>query len=97
MMLAEQLEQFVRQTSEGVHFLDYLECLAYEDMTTGDLGYFLKDHKQGVIDAQSEIRVLVDRPTRDGDRYRAAEARQSKPRRRPWQSGAPSGAPSYLG
>lgn len=56
MMMAQQLELFVRRTSEGVYFLDYLECLAYEDMTTGDLGYYLKDHKQGVIDAHKRHR-----------------------------------------
>src|SRR5437660_768350 len=39
---------------EGVYFLDYLECLAYEDSTTGDLRYFLADQKKAILSAHEK-------------------------------------------
>ncbi len=42
---------FIEQTDESVFFLDYLNCLAFEDATTGDIPYYLEDHKKSVADA----------------------------------------------
>lgn len=50
------LSEIIGTTDDGTPFLDYIACLAYEDQTTGDLRYFLEDHKKSVVDAQSKYR-----------------------------------------
>jgi hypothetical protein len=50
-MFVSELRAIINRTDEGTYFLDYLQCLAYEDLTTGDLDYFLADHKEKVVEA----------------------------------------------
>jgi hypothetical protein len=44
----------LRQALDRTYFIDYLSCLAYEDQTTGDLLYYLKDHKKTLVKALSD-------------------------------------------
>jgi len=46
-----QLGAFVRRTDEGIPFLDYLECMRFDDLTTGDFDYLLGDHREQVMAA----------------------------------------------
>jgi hypothetical protein len=48
-MGVHQLGLLMRKTDDGTPFLDYLECLAYEDTTTGDLPFYFNDHKNRVL------------------------------------------------
>lgn len=48
-------EQFTTQ-DDGIYFLDYLECMAYDDLTTGDLDYKLEDHKNNVLAAYTKYK-----------------------------------------
>jgi hypothetical protein len=47
-------ETLIRKTDEGAFFLNYLGCMAYEDQTTGDLPYYLADHKRSVETAYAK-------------------------------------------
>lgn len=49
--LLMQLRTLIGRTNEGVHFLDYLSCAAYIDSTTGDMRYYLKDHRDSLLAA----------------------------------------------
>jgi hypothetical protein len=46
----------IKKTDDGVYFLDYLSCFAYEDSTTGDLRYYLQDHRDVVKKAHARHR-----------------------------------------
>jgi hypothetical protein len=46
------LFSLLARTGEGVWFIDYLDCLAYEDSTTGDLPYYLEQHRRDVCKAR---------------------------------------------
>ena len=50
------LRSLVKTTKEGTLFLDYLSCAAEVDSTTGDIPYFLKDHKESVLAAHRQYR-----------------------------------------
>jgi hypothetical protein len=59
------LRSLVKTTMEGTHFLDYLSCAAEVDSTTGDMPYFLKDHKESVLAGAPKIPAL-EIPVRSG-------------------------------
>ena len=48
--------QFIARTDEDVPFLDYLACMLYEDVTTGDFDFLLADHKVAVLAAYAKYR-----------------------------------------
>lgn len=50
------LSQIVGTTSDGIQYLDYIASFAYEDQTTGDLRYYLEDHRKSVLYAHKEHR-----------------------------------------
>jgi hypothetical protein len=47
-------DSFISRTENGLYFLDYLGVMRYEDITTGDLGYKLDDHRRALIKAFCE-------------------------------------------
>lgn len=40
--------QYLHRTKEGTYFIDYINCLSHIDETTGDLHYYLGDHKKQI-------------------------------------------------
>ncbi len=42
------------KTPDGVYFVDYIKCFAYEDQTTGDLDYYLEDHRKAICRAREQ-------------------------------------------
>ncbi len=53
-----QLAQLIARTDDGVYFLDYIACMAYEDSSTGDLYHYLSEHKKSVMQAYFKHRNL---------------------------------------
>jgi hypothetical protein len=51
-----QLGSLIERTDEGVDFLDYLSCAAYIDSATGDMAYFLTDHRDSLLTAHRKFR-----------------------------------------
>lgn len=51
-----QLRHLINLTEEGVPFLDYISCFAYMDSTTGDLPYYLQDHRNSLLEAYKKHR-----------------------------------------
>jgi hypothetical protein len=48
-----QFALLFKKTEEGTYFLDYLSCFAYHDLATGDLRYYLQDHRDSVKKAHA--------------------------------------------
>ena len=49
----EQIRELILAGDGETYLLDYIECFAQEDVTTGDLDHYLLDHRNSVMDAIS--------------------------------------------
>jgi hypothetical protein len=46
----------ISQTADTLYYVDYLNCLAHADAATGDLYYYLEEHKACVLAALAKYR-----------------------------------------